>query len=147
LAQLLKSVSMKTPKLAYVIEDDPITSVVTELIIKKNLGCAKVEKYANGLKAFDQLKAALRDEEGIPDLILLDLNMPMMDGWEFLDAIADFSLGSRVCVFILTSSIQPNDMEKSKNYGEVRGYFSKPLNKSNIARMQQLFQEATAEKW
>jgi CheY-like chemotaxis protein len=133
---------MKTPKLAYVIEDDPITSTITELIIKKSLGCTEVQKYTNGLKAFDQLKVALQDEKGVPDLILLDLNMPMMDGWEFLDAIADFSLESRVCVFILTSSIQPNDMEKSKNYAEVKGYFSKPLNKTNIARMQQLFQEA-----
>ena len=135
---------MKTPKLAYVIEDDPITSTITELIVKKKLHCGKVQKYVNGLQAYNQLAAVLGDKANLPDLILLDLNMPLMDGWEFLDAVAELSITEKVCVFILTSSINPDDIEKSKSYEEVKGYFSKPLDSSNINRMQLLFEEAFA---
>ena len=135
---------MKTPKLAYVIEDDPITSTITELIVKKKLHCGKVQKYVNVLQAYNQLAAVLGDKANLPDLILLDLNMPLMDGWEFLDAVAELSITEKVCVFILTSSINPDDIEKSKGYEEVKGYFSKPLDNNNISRMQLLFEEAFA---
>lgn len=129
------------PKLAYVVEDDPVTSIITELIIKKNLLCGEVQTYVNGQAAFDQLTAALQEGEDIPDLILLDLNMPLMDGWEFLDAFTSLPIAEKVCVFVLTSSIHPDDIEKSKFYKEVKGYFSKPLDTSNVRRMQQLLQE------
>lgn len=133
---------MRTAKLAYVVEDDPITSSITKLIVKKNLQFHEVQTHANGQRALDCLMAALRNEAAVPDLILLDLNMPMMDGWEFLDAFGRLPLAMDVCVFILTSSINPDDINKAKYYKEVRGYFSKPLDKSNLARMQQLFQES-----
>lgn len=132
---------MKTPKLAYVVEDDPITSSITKLIIKKSLHCDEVQTYANGQRAFERLTTALRNGATLPDLILLDLNMPLMDGWEFLDAFAGLPLAADVCVFILTSSIHPDDISKAAYYKEVRGYFSKPLDNDNVARMQQLFQD------
>lgn len=132
---------MKAPKLAYVVEDDPVTSIITELIIKKNLLCGEVQSYVNGQEAFDRLTAALHDGERLPDLILLDLNMPLMDGWEFLDAFASLAIDKKVCVFVLTSSIHPDDIEKSKFYKEVKGYFSKPLDNGNVQRMQQLLHE------
>ena len=133
---------MRTPKLAYVVEDDAITSAITKLIVKKNLQFGEVQTYVNGQRALDRLTAALREgTDAVPDLILLDLNMPLMDGWEFLDAFADLALTKDVCVFILTSSIHPDDIDKARDYKEVRGYFSKPLDTSNLARMQELFQE------
>lgn len=135
---------MKTPKLAYVVEDDPVTSIITELIIKKNLLCSEVQTYVNGQQAFDQLTLALREEASIPDLILLDLNMPLMDGWEFLDAFSGLGIDKKVCVFVLTSSIHPDDIAKSKFYKEVKGYFSKPLDNKNVARMQTLLEEVEA---
>ncbi|MEJ7664844.1 MAG: response regulator [Hymenobacter sp.] len=93
---------MKTPKLAYIIEDDPITSTITELIIKKKLHCAQVQKYPNGQSAFEQLAAALRDHASLPDLILLDLNMPVMDGWGVFGRPSPTCPSPKRCAFLFS---------------------------------------------
>jgi CheY-like chemotaxis protein len=132
---------MKTPKLAYVVEDDRITAAITELIAKKELRCRTVKTFGNGQLAFDQLASTAQSGGDVPDLILLDLNMPLMDGWEFLDALGELALAKQVCVFVLTSSIHPDDMAKAAHYEQVKGYFSKPLDKPNVSRMQALLQD------
>jgi CheY-like chemotaxis protein len=135
---------MKVPNLAYVVEDDRITAVITKVIVKKELCFRAVQTFSNGQQAFDQLKVAVQKGGNVPDLILLDLNMPIMDGWEFLDAFSTLALAQQVRVFILTSSIQPEDAKKATHYKEVRGYFSKPLGKDNVQRMQALLSEVGA---
>ncbi|TDN36589.1 response regulator [Hymenobacter sp. UV11] len=130
--------------LAYVIENDHITAVVTELVLRKNLRRGEVQHFANGKVAFNQLLLKAKENAGIPDLILLDLNMPVMDGWEFLDAFMKLPIAKQVCVFVLTSSIHPDDREKAKRYNIVKGFFSKPLDENSVAWMQQFVQLAGA---
>lgn len=129
------------PRLVYVVENDRISSVISELIVKKNLRSGHVQTYANGQLAFLQLQAALHANELIPDLILLDLDMPLMDGWEFLDACAALSLPRPISIFVLTSSINPGDSDNALKYQSVKGFFTKPLNEAGIHRMQQLLQQ------
>lgn len=135
---------MNIPHLAYIIENDFITAVVTELVLRKNLRRGEVQHYVNGQVAFNKLVAATQKNVGVPDLILLDLDMPVMDGWEFLDALTTLPVAKQICVFILTSSIHPDDREKAKQYNVVKGFFSKPLDASSVAWMQQFIQLAGA---
>lgn len=124
------------PRLVYVVENDRISSVITELIVKKNLFGGEVRCYTNGQRAFDELSLALQQGASLPDLVILDLDMPLMDGWEFLDALAKLTLPHPIKVFVLTSSIQDEDQERALSYKQVAGFFTKPLKDAGVALMQ-----------
>jgi CheY-like chemotaxis protein len=129
-------------KLVYVVEDDTITAITTKFLLEKTLGDTQVQLYANGQQALTHLKVALQEGTALPDLLLLDLNMPLMDGWEFLDAFASLPITHPVCVLLLTSSINPEDRAKAARYQTVAGYFSKPLEMNLVSRMLRVHREA-----
>jgi CheY-like chemotaxis protein len=124
--------------LTYIVEDDPVAAFLAELMIKKEQFCSDVQAYVNGQLAFDSLKEAAAAGGVLPDVILLDLNMPLMDGWDFLDAFGTLSMDKNVSVFVVTSSIRPDDFEKSTRYKQVRGCFSKPIDEQTVKQMQHL---------
>ena len=128
------------PKLVYVVENDRISSVITELIVTKNLG-GQVRCFGNGQQALDALAAAAQTGHHVPDLVLLDLDMPLMDGWEFLDALASLLPPLPTAVLVLTSSIHPDDLARATGYAQVKGFFTKPLDEGSVASMQELLHE------
>lgn len=118
---------MKKIDLVYIVEDDLIASFVIKKVVDEHPEVEGSQVFANGRLALDALLTIFENCNKLPDLILLDINMPVMDGWEFLEALAGVDKDTPIPVFILTSSISPVDIEKAKSYGEVKGFFSKPF--------------------
>ena len=112
------------------IDDDTTSNFLNENIIKKCRLAKNVKIYNYANVAFNELKHALLSDPNVfPDLILLDIQMPYMDGWEFLEEFEKFpeEILKKCKLFMFSSSVNPKDIEKSKTYKAVNGFISKPL--------------------
>jgi CheY-like chemotaxis protein len=125
------------------VDDDPITLMLCKKVIEKVDYTKEVETAKNGEEAFEYFKSIderIKNNETIqlPELVLLDLNMPVMNGWELLDSYVglDFHLLFEDTKFIiLSSTIDPTDIEKSKSYPMVIDFISKPITKEVLANI------------
>lgn len=115
------------------VDDDPVNNVLNSRLIRKVFGC-DVHICQQATEALALLKAG---GGMLPDVIFLDINMPVMDGFDLLDELTKSPgvLPESCRVYILTSSIDPQDYEKSQSYGLVRGFISKPLSRQILERL------------
>ncbi len=109
-----------------VIDDDQIYQIIIKKIIFKAGNFDKVHCYENGYKALEELKDPAIP---LPHLILLDINMPGMDGWEFLSNLKEHrpNLVRETTIYMVTSSIAFSDRDKALDLPEISGFISKPL--------------------
>lgn len=129
----MKNTTRKTTSLIYLVDDDQLQHRINSVVIKRITPEAQLLQFENGFEAIAEMKMAGSDE--IPDVILLDLNMPVMDGFDFLEAFKNLGLPHSVDIYILSSSIDQKDIEHCMQYDAVKGYFSKPLRKDQIERI------------
>lgn len=118
-----------------IIDDDLVTIKICELLVTNTQFAKEVTKFVNGKEGIDyfsnyfERKKKGETVEIPPDLILLDLYMPVMDGWEFLDNFIR-KYGGRIGntkIAILSSTINPQDFMKAQEYPEVIDFINKPL--------------------
>ena len=114
-----------------VVDDDAISNFVTVRHLKQFNSLGSIRDFTNPLEALEYLKLEKEAGGNLPDFILLDINMPHLDGWTFLDKMDELKILSPK-VYMLTSSIYPEDSERSKNYLLVSGFIVKPLDRNKI---------------
>ncbi len=122
------------------VDDDSVSNFINELTLQEMNFSNLIHVSENGKEALHYLTQSLRGFEESPDLIFLDINMPVMDGFQFLEEFEKLPLAKRksIRVIMLTSSSATLDMSKAKRYN-INGYIVKPLCKS---KLEEVFKKA-----
>ncbi|WP_242917375.1 response regulator [Pontibacter liquoris] len=115
----------------FLIDDDDLSRFLTQHTLLLEEAQLHIETFPSAMEALGALKAAGNE---VPDIILLDLNMPVMDGWQLLEALGPLMprLLDRCRIYILTSSLDLADSERAKAYALVSGLIHKPLKSEDI---------------
>ncbi len=115
----------------FIVDDDPITVFGIKRMLKPVTSCEDVEIFQNGKEAFDALVTKMEQGDNLPNVIFLDINMPIMDGWDFLEEMLQLPIEERIVINILTSSIDPMDHQKWNDFkskcSHVLNFKNKPI--------------------
>ena len=122
---------MNRPLHIFIIDDDPVTRYGIKKILNRDINGAALSEFKNGKLALLTIKHFFEKGGPYPDVIFLDINMPIMDGWEFLGELIPLDLDKKIIINILTSSIDPLDTKKfefyKSNCHHYLNFVSKPL--------------------
>lgn len=115
------------------IDDDQINNFINKRIIGKLEITDNVSIASNGEEALDYIQKYCKKSGNCPELIFLDINMPVMNGFEFLNEFKNIDLNNKnqVKIIVLTTSSNPGDMQKLKQYS-IKGFLNKPLTEKKI---------------
>jgi len=110
-----------------IIDDDDISNFITQKCLEKSGTVEKISIHQESPAAINELIHKKRNNLQLPEYILLDINMPYIDGFDFLDLCQSSDLLDALNVIMYTSSLRLEDRKKALTYSSVKGYLEKPL--------------------
>ena len=121
-------------KIIWVVDDDVIYQTIINKLIKKAGVFSAHSSFINGKEALNTLNSTIGENDFLPDIILLDINMPVMDGWEFMEEIKMIKskISKKIIIYIVSSSIAIEDKNKSKTFADIIGYIPKPISVDDL---------------
>lgn len=129
---------MKKLERIILVDDDPFTNLYNEIILKQNNASENIIPFQKGKEAIEYLETKIDKV----DLILLDINMPIMNGWQFLEHYQKLDEKKRatILVVMLTSSVNIADQKKAEKLQLVKKFINKPLNEEGVNEIIGLFE-------
>jgi CheY-like chemotaxis protein len=114
------------------IDDDKVYQFTSKMLLEATQLTSRITTFFNGQEAIDFFMDPENQQIDIlPDVIFLDINMPVMNGWNFLESFEKifYTLPKKIIIYVVSSSVDESDMERSKSFVSVTDYVIKPINK------------------
>lgn len=115
-----------------IVDNDHVNSFVLKNIILRNYSEAEVKLFPDGTDALSHLEELDKKGSDFPDVILLDIYMPHLTGFEFLEKYIELFSHKSSVIFTMSSSLNKEDQQRANNYDIVKGFITKPLIYNNI---------------
>jgi CheY-like chemotaxis protein len=120
---------MTKPFIICIVDDDDVYQFTVTRTIETNKLAKKILIFSDGEEALNFLSDNIGKNEQLPDVIFLDINMPIMDGWQFLQEYVHIKprIGKKITIYLVSSSVDPVDLEKASKINEISDYIIKPI--------------------
>lgn len=131
-----------------IVDDTKIDRYVAAHVLKKNQFAKEILEFDMATKAIEYLSQNQNNPELLPEVILLDIRMPEMDGFQFLEKLATLpqSLKQSCCIVMLSSSLDPVDHNRAESNPVIKKFLNKPLIKENFEEIIELYYSSNLNK-
>lgn len=116
------------------VDDDDTFVFLTRKSLERSELVDNIETFCNWQEAIDYIEENINNKKFLPEIILLDLCMPILDGWQFLEQYTkiDKKIQKKISIYIYSSSISPHDIARAKTLNEVTDFIIKPISKEKL---------------
>jgi len=124
---------MSTTRNYIIVDDDPINNIICKMQLEIALGAINIKTFELPEEGLEFIEKEFV-KSPVPTILFLDINMPSISGWEFLDQYEKFieDVKTQIAIYILSSSVDPRDKDKATANKYIKGFLSKPLDKAII---------------
>lgn len=127
----------KDIRLISIVDDDSVYQFTMQVYAETLNISDKMMYFNHGEEAIAYLNKNIGNENKLPDLILLDMNMPVMDGWQFIEEFfsLELNISKKIVIYMISSSVREEDIQRAKSLSLLSGYLIKPVERENLQQL------------